>query len=221
MEQGHSERTASPSSHPQVTPLLRVVLVHCRRCRTGNARGAPASGGDLTRGLLRARRHRHLLFTGDGALTLGRECATGGRPGHEHDTTALRTDPEALPLLGEWSDKQHAARADLGYEGGVLTTPVKRIADRAPAADQRTLEALHAGIRAPAECWPALPETKSKALRRVSLCHWRIRAITAAALVLLEHQHDRTTWSTRRPSHCWEWPTPHQRLAAGPRREVA
>ena len=28
---------------------------------------------------------------------------------------------------------------------------------------------------------------------RVSLCPWRIGAITAAALVLLHHEHDRTT----------------------------
>ena len=32
-----------------------------------------------------------------------------------------------------------------------------------------------------------------KALRRVSLCPWRIGAITAAALVLLHIEHDRTT----------------------------
>src|ERR687894_1084262 len=49
------------------------------------------------------------------------------RPGREHDTTALRTHPQALPLLGEWTDDQHAALTDLGYEGErtVLTTPVK------------------------------------------------------------------------------------------------
>jgi hypothetical protein len=32
-----------------------------------------------------------------------------------------------------------------------------------------------------------------KALRRISLCPWRISAINAAALVLLHHQHGRTT----------------------------
>ena len=32
-----------------------------------------------------------------------------------------------------------------------------------------------------------------KALRRVSLCPWRIGAITAAAMVLLHIEHDRTT----------------------------
>jgi hypothetical protein len=32
-----------------------------------------------------------------------------------------------------------------------------------------------------------------KALRRISLCPWRIGAITATALVLLHNQHGRTT----------------------------
>ena len=40
------------------------------------------------------------------------------RPGREHDTTALRTHSEALPLLTEWTDAEHAVLADLGYEGG-------------------------------------------------------------------------------------------------------
>src|SRR3712207_8546863 len=39
------------------------------------------------------------------------------RHGREHDTTALRTHPEALPLLPEWTDTDHAVRADLRYEG--------------------------------------------------------------------------------------------------------
>ena len=47
--------------------------------------------------------------------------------------------------------------------------------------------------RAPAERGNSLLKTTFKALRRVSLCPWRIGAITAAALVLLHHQHDRTT----------------------------
>src|SRR3954466_1465714 len=34
---------------------------------------------------------------------------SGVRPGREHDTTALRADPEALPLLAEWTDADHAA----------------------------------------------------------------------------------------------------------------
>ncbi len=54
------------------------------------------------------------------------------RPGREHDTTALRAHPEALPLLAEWTDEDHAALGDLGYEGeqATLTIPIKRTPDR-------------------------------------------------------------------------------------------
>ena len=117
------------------------------------------------------------------------------RPGREHDTTALRTHPEALPLLTEWTDAEHAALADLGYEGerAALTTPIKKTTDAPLTADQRTVNLLHAAVRAPAERGNSLLKTTFKALRRVSLCPWRIGAITAAALVLLHQQHDRTT----------------------------
>jgi hypothetical protein len=117
------------------------------------------------------------------------------RPGREHDTTALRTHPDALPLLTEWTDAEHAALADLGYEGErtALTTPIKHSAERPLTADQRTVNLLHAAVRAPAERGNSLLKTTFKALRRVSLCPWRIGAITAAALVLLHHMHDRTT----------------------------
>src|SRR4051794_26308868 len=55
---------------------------------------------------------------------------SGVRPGREHDTTALRAHPEALPLLVEWTDDEHAALADLGYGGerAALTTPIKHSA---------------------------------------------------------------------------------------------
>jgi hypothetical protein len=117
------------------------------------------------------------------------------RPGREHDTTALRAHAEALPLLAEWTDEAHAALADLGYEGerAALTIPVKHTAGRRLTADQRTVNLLHAATRAPAERGNSLLKTTFKALRRVSLCPWRIGAITAAALVLLHQQHDRTT----------------------------
>jgi hypothetical protein len=117
------------------------------------------------------------------------------RPGREHDTTALRTHPEALPLLAEWTDAEHAVLADLGYEGerAALTTPIKKTSDAPLTDDQRTVNLLHAATRAPAERGNALLKTTFKALRRVSLCPWRIGAITAAALVLLHHMHDRST----------------------------
>src|SRR4051812_27122815 len=117
------------------------------------------------------------------------------RPGREHDTTCLRAHAEVLPALTEWTDQTHAVLGDLGYEGeqATVTTPIKRAADRPLTADERTVNALHAATRALAERGNALLKTTFKALRRVSLCPWRIGAITAAALVLLHQQHGHTT----------------------------
>jgi DDE superfamily endonuclease len=117
------------------------------------------------------------------------------RPGREHDTTALRAHPDALPALAQWSDEDHAALGDLGYEGerATLTIPIKRTADRPLTDDERCVNALHAATRALAERGNALLKTTFKALHRVSLCPWRIGAITAAALVLLHHEYGRTT----------------------------
>jgi hypothetical protein len=120
---------------------------------------------------------------------------SGVRPGREHDTTALRGHAEALPLLTEWTDGTHAVLADLGYEGerAALTIPVKHTAGRRLSTDQRTVNLLHAATRAPAERGNSLLKTTFKALRRISLCPWRIGAITAAALVLLHREYGRTT----------------------------
>ncbi len=52
---------------------------------------------------------------------------------------------------------------------------------------------LHAATRAPAERGNSLLKMSFKALRRISLWPCRIGAITAAPLVLLHHQHGRTT----------------------------
>lgn len=48
-------------------------------------------------------------------------------------------------------------------------------------------------LRSQAERANSLLKTTFKALRRVSLCPWRIGAVVAAALVLLHHEHGRTT----------------------------
>ena len=87
------------------------------------------------------------------------------RPGREHDSTALRTHPEALPLLAEWTDAEHAVLADLGYEGEreALTTPVKIPAGRRLTDDERYLNLLHAATRAPAERGNSLLKTTFKA----------------------------------------------------------
>jgi DDE superfamily endonuclease len=116
------------------------------------------------------------------------------RPGCEHDTTALRAHAEVQPLLAEWPDEAHAVLADLGYEGErtTLTTSIKYTAGRRLTTEQRT-DLLHAATCGPAERGNSLLKTTFKALRRVSPCPWRIGAITAAVLVLLHHQHGRTT----------------------------
>lgn len=117
------------------------------------------------------------------------------RPGREHDTTCARAHDRLLDTLLAWTDDTHAVLADLGYEGENtrLTCPVKNARGGVLTPDQRTINALHATTRALAERGNALLKTTFTALRRVSLCPWRIGAITAAALVLLHHQHDRTT----------------------------
>lgn len=117
------------------------------------------------------------------------------RPGREHDTTALRAHHEVLPLLDQWTDHSHVVLGDLGYEGErpAIVVPIKKIHGQTLTDDQRTINALHSATRALAERGNSLLKTTFKALRRVSLCPQRIGAITAAALVLLHHQHDRTT----------------------------
>jgi hypothetical protein len=117
------------------------------------------------------------------------------RPGREHDTTAARAHPGLLAALDDWTDQTHAALADLGYEGENtrLTCPVKTRPGGGLTVNQRTVNTLHSATRALAERGNSLLKTTFTALRRVSLCPWRIGAITAAALVLLHHEHTRTT----------------------------
>ena len=115
------------------------------------------------------------------------------RPGREHDTTCLRHH-HALPVLALTAGDLPIL-ADLGYEGEATTVriPVKKPARGRLTDDQRTTNLLHAHLRSQAERANSLLKTTFKALRRVSLCPRRIGAIVAAALVLLHHEHERTT----------------------------
>ncbi|TDO48640.1 DDE superfamily endonuclease [Kribbella sp. VKM Ac-2527] len=116
------------------------------------------------------------------------------RPGREHDTTCARAHRALLPTLDAWTDDEHATLADLGYGGeNRLTCLIKASRGDKLTDDQRTVNTVHSATRALAERGNSLLKTTFKALRRVSLCPWRIGAITAAALVLLHHQHERTT----------------------------
>jgi DDE superfamily endonuclease len=117
------------------------------------------------------------------------------RPGREHDTTCARTHPGLLDVLTDWTDDTHAVLADLGYEGENtrMTCPIKNTRGVTPTVEQRTINVLHSATRALAERGNSLLKTTFKGLRRVTLCPWRIGVITAAALVLLHHEHNRTT----------------------------
>jgi DDE superfamily endonuclease len=120
------------------------------------------------------------------------------RPGREHDVTCARTHADLLPALDTWTDTERVVLADLGYEGENqrLVCPIKKpskTSGESLSAEQRTINMLHSATRAIAERGNSLLKTTFKALRRVSLCPWRIGAITAAALVLLHTERARTT----------------------------
>lgn len=117
------------------------------------------------------------------------------RPGRKHDTSCFRVHPGLRAALADWTGEHHVVLADLGYERAdpILITPVKKTRAQTLSVDQRLVNALHSATRTPAERGNALLKTTFKAIRRISLCSWRIGASTAAALVLLHQEHDRTT----------------------------
>lgn len=116
------------------------------------------------------------------------------RPGREHDTTAVRTHEEILPLLARIRQDLRIL-ADLGYEGESDTVIVafKKPADGELTGVQQQFNKVHNGLRAIGERGNSLLKVTFKALRNVSLCPWKIGDIVAAALVLLHVEHGRTT----------------------------
>jgi hypothetical protein len=117
------------------------------------------------------------------------------RPGREHDTTALREHGEILPLLTAWTDDHRRVLGDLGYEGeaDTVTVAFKKPKNGACTDVQQQFNKAHNAVRAIAERGNSLLKTTFKALRNVSLCPWTIGRITAAALVILHVDHNRTT----------------------------
>ncbi|MGH3716978.1 MAG: HARBI1 family protein, partial [Micromonosporaceae bacterium] len=117
------------------------------------------------------------------------------RPGREHDTSALRAHAEMLPALAAWTGADLPVLGDLGYEGEAetITVAIKKPAGGELTDEQKAHNKAHNGKRAVGERGNSLLKMTFKALRRVSLCPWRIGAIVAAALVLLHHEHGRTT----------------------------
>jgi hypothetical protein len=120
---------------------------------------------------------------------------SGVRPGREHDTTAARTDPDLLAQIRAWVDDGQLGLADLGYEGeaDLLRIPIKKSAGGELTPDQQAYNAVHGALRCLGERANSLLKTSFKALRRWRGCPWRIGDVVAAALVLLHHEHHRTT----------------------------
>lgn len=103
-------------------------------------------------------------------------------PGSTHDITAARA--HVLPALYPAAAAGLPTLADKGYLGaGIGVHVATKGADL--AVDNRARNLLLTALRAPSERANALLKSTFKALRRVTLCPWRIGAITAAALVIL------------------------------------
>lgn len=120
---------------------------------------------------------------------------SGVRPGREHDTTAARADPDLLTRIAEWVSDGQLGLADLGYEGepGIFRIPFKKPQGGELTVDQQAYNAIHGALRCLGERANSLLKTTFRALRRYRGCPWRLGDIVAAALVLLHHEHGRTT----------------------------
>lgn len=106
-------------------------------------------------------------------------------PGSVHDITAARA--HVLPALYPAATRGLPTLTDKGYIGaGVgIIVPIK---GHNLGRGNRARNRLISELRAPAERANALLKRTWKALERITLCPWRIGAITAAALVLLHLQ---------------------------------
>jgi DDE superfamily endonuclease len=103
-------------------------------------------------------------------------------PGSTHDITAARA--HALPALYPAAAAGLPTLADKGYLGAGIGIHVPTKGSDL-AIDNQARNLLLTALRAPAERANALLKSTFKALRRVTLCPWRIGTITAAALVIL------------------------------------
>jgi hypothetical protein len=116
------------------------------------------------------------------------------RPGREHDTTCAKAAADLLPALAALKDEADIATlTDLGYPGlsPAIRHPYKKPKGGELTEPQIAYNTLIRGVHGIGERANSLLKTTFKALRRVSLCPWRISAIAKAALVLLHLEHDR------------------------------
>lgn len=109
-------------------------------------------------------------------------------PGSTHDITAARA--HVLGALYPAAANGLPTLADKGYTGAGIGIHVPLRGNNL-AIDNRARNGAITALRAPAERANALLKSGWKALRRVTVCPWRISQITAAALVLTTLQRGR------------------------------
>jgi hypothetical protein len=106
-----------------------------------------------------------------------------------------------MPALTQAAAEGMPTLTDLGYEGlsgPALRMPVKKQKGVDLDEAQQQYNLLIRGVHAIAERANSLLKTTFRALRRVSVCPWRIGTIAKAALVLLHLEHGRTLPARRR-----------------------
>jgi len=103
-------------------------------------------------------------------------------PGSTHDIAAARI--HALPALYRAASLGLPTLADKGYTGAGIGIHVPFKGQNLGVKNQVRNQLL-TGLRAPCERANALLKSRFKALRRITMCPWRIGHITAAALVIL------------------------------------
>ena len=117
------------------------------------------------------------------------------RPGREHDTSAARADPTCWP--GSPTGSATAPTRWPIWATKANPKPSRSLSrsqktDNSPSTNRR-YNAIHGALRCLGERANSLLKTTYKALRRYRGCPWRLGDIAAAALVLLHHEHHRTT----------------------------
>ena len=109
-------------------------------------------------------------------------------PGSTHDITAARA--HALPTLYPAAAAGLPTLTDKGYTGAGIGIQVPTKGPKL-SIDNQARNLLISATRAPAERANALLKTTFKALRRITVCPWRIGNIVTAALVILTMQRGR------------------------------
>ncbi|MER6408968.1 transposase family protein [Streptomyces viridosporus] len=116
------------------------------------------------------------------------------QPGREHDMTCARAHGLLDTLDRFAAEHGIVTLTDTGYEGAPagFRIPHKKPKGGQLTDAQKQFNKIIGALRALAEKANADLKVRFKALRRVSLSPGRIGDITAAALVLFQHEHGRT-----------------------------